>query len=43
MTVLFNGLTMMGVNPYIKTGVQGLIILIAVALTVKHEATVISK
>lgn len=43
MTVLINGLTMMGVDPNIKTGVQGIIILVAVALTVKHGATVISK
>jgi ribose transport system permease protein len=43
MTVLFNGLTMMGVDPNIKTGVQGLIILIAVGLTVKHGSTIISK
>ncbi len=43
MTVLDNGLTMLGVNPYIKTGIQGVIILIAVVLTIKHNATVISK
>ena len=43
MTVLINGLTLMGVDPNIKTGIQGMIILIAVALTVKHGATVISK
>ncbi|MFV0529098.1 MAG: ABC transporter permease [Lachnospiraceae bacterium] len=43
MTVLINGLTMMGVNPNIKTGIQGAIILIAVILTIKHDATVISK
>jgi ribose transport system permease protein len=43
MTVLENGLTMLGVNPYIKTGIQGVIILIAVILTIKHKATVISK
>lgn len=43
MTVLENGLTMLGVNPYIKTGIQGVIILLAVILTIKHAATVISK
>ncbi len=43
MTVLENGLTMLGVNPYIKTGIQGAIILVAVALTVKRGLTVISK
>lgn len=43
MTVLENGLTMLGVNPYIKTGISGIIILIAVALTIKRGATVISK
>jgi ribose transport system permease protein len=43
MTVLENGLTMLGVNPYIKTGIQGVIILIAVILTIKHAATEISK
>jgi ribose transport system permease protein len=43
MTVLENGLTMLGVNPYIKKGIQGIIILIAVILTVKRKANVISK
>jgi ribose transport system permease protein len=42
-TVLENGLLIMGVNPYIRTGVQGLIILTAVALTVARNAKVISK
>lgn len=43
MTVLNNGLTMMGVDPNIKTGIQGVIILVAVILTIKRGATVISK
>lgn len=43
MTVLNNGLTMMGVDPNIKTGIQGVIILVAVVLTIKRGATVISK
>ena len=43
MTVLFNGLTLVGMNPELKTGFQGVIILVAVALTVKRGATVISK
>ena len=43
MTVLINGLTMMGVDPNIKTGIQGVIILVAVILTVKRGATVIAK
>ena len=43
MTVLINGLTMMGVNPNIKTGIQGIIILVAVILTTKRGATIISK
>ena len=43
MTVLINGLTMMGIDPNVKTGIQGLIILIAVILTIKRGATVISK
>ncbi|MGB8453848.1 MAG: ABC transporter permease [Anaerocolumna sp.] len=43
MTVLENGLTMLGINPNIKTGIQGIIILIVVILTVKRGATVISK
>jgi len=43
MTVLFNGLTMVGVNPIIRTGIEGVIILVAVILTVKRGATVISK
>lgn len=43
MTVLDNGLVLMGVNPYIKTGIQGLIILIAVALTVTRSSKNIIK
>jgi len=43
MTVLINGLTMMGVDPNIKTGVQGLIILVAVILTIRRGSTVVSK
>ena len=43
MTVLANGLLLMGVNPYIKTGIEGLIILTAVALTVARGPKVISK
>ena len=43
MTVLFNGLTMVGVNPHIRTAIEGIIILVAVILTVKRGATVISK
>ena len=43
MTVLINGLTIYGVNPHIRAGVEGVIILIAVILTVKRGATVISK
>jgi ribose transport system permease protein len=42
-SVLDNGLLILGVNPYIRTGVQGIIILIAVALTVARGAKVISK
>lgn len=43
MVVLDNGLALIGVNPYIKTGIQGLIILTAVALTISHGRKVISK
>lgn len=43
MTVLSNGLVIMGVNPYIRTGIEGIIILVAVALTVARGAKVISK
>lgn len=43
MTVLNNGLLVLGVNPYIRTGVEGLIILVAVTLTVAHGSKVISK
>ncbi len=42
-TVLNNGLILLGINPYVQTGVQGIIILLAVALTVKHKANHISK
>jgi len=43
MTVLFNGLTMVGVDPNIRTGIEGTIILIAVILTVRRGAQIISK
>ena len=43
MTVLDNGLIMMGINPNIRTGVQGVIILISVILTAARGAKVISK
>ena len=43
MTVLTNGLTLLGVDPNIKNGIQGIIILVAVILTVEHGSTVISK
>ncbi|HWR24030.1 MAG TPA: ABC transporter permease [Feifaniaceae bacterium] len=43
MVVLDNGLALLGVNPYIKSGIQGLIILTAVALTISHGRKVISK
>jgi ribose transport system permease protein len=43
MTVLANGLLLAGVNPYIKTGIEGLIILVAVVLTVARGSKVISK
>ncbi|MCL2231906.1 MAG: ABC transporter permease [Treponema sp.] len=42
-TILENGLLIMGVNPFIRTGIQGLIILAAVALTVVRSAKAISK
>jgi ribose transport system permease protein len=43
MTVLANGMVVLGVNPYIKTGIEGVIILVAVALTVARGPKVISK
>lgn len=43
MTVLENGLMMLGVNPIIRTGVQGVIILVSVILTVARGAKIISK
>jgi ribose transport system permease protein len=43
MTVLANGLVVLKVNPYIKTGIEGIIILAAVALTVARGPKVISK
>ncbi|MDF2614403.1 MAG: branched-chain amino acid transporter permease [Clostridia bacterium] len=42
-TVLNNGLILLGVNSYIRTGVQGIIILIAVALTVSRSKDTINK
>ena len=43
MTVLENGLLILAVNPYIKTGIEGLIILLAVILSVPRGSKVISK
>lgn len=43
MTILDNGLLMLGVNPNIRTGIQGVIILVSVILTVPRGAKVISK
>ncbi len=43
MTVLNNGLLLLGVNPYVRTGIQGLIILIAVILTIPKGGKIISK
>lgn len=43
MTVLDNGLLMLGVNPNIRTGIQGIIILVSVILTVARGPKVISK
>lgn len=43
MVVLDNGLALLGVNPYVKTGIQGLIILAAVAFTISRGRKVISK
>ncbi len=43
MTVLDNGLLMLGVNPNIRTGIQGIIILVSVILTAPRGAKVISK
>jgi ribose transport system permease protein len=43
MTVLFNGLTIVGVDPNIRTGIEGIIIIIAVILTVRRGAQIISK
>ena len=42
-TVLENGLLILGVNSYIRTGIQGAIILAAVAITVARGSKVISK
>ena len=42
-TVLDNGLIHLGVDSFLRTGIQGAIILIAVALTVARGAKVISK
>lgn len=43
MTVLENGLLLMGISPYIKTGIQGAIIILAVALTVTRSNKEICK
>lgn len=43
MTVLTNGLVLLSVNPYIRTGIQGLIILTAVILTIPKGGKIISK
>lgn len=43
MTVLSDGLILLSVNPYVRQGIDGLVILIAVALTVEHGKQVVSK
>jgi len=43
MTILFNGLIIVGVDPNIRKGIEGFIILIAVILTVRRGAQIISK
>lgn len=42
-TVINNGLILMGVNMYIRSALQGVIIIIAVALSVTHDKKVIVK
>ena len=42
-TVLNNGLLLLGVNTYVRSGVQGLIILVAVAFTVSRSGRTICK
>jgi ribose transport system permease protein len=42
-TVLQNGLILLGVNPYIQSGIQGLIIVVAVAFTVTRTTKSIAK
>lgn len=42
-TVLEIGLLLMGVNTYIRTGVQGLIIVVAVVLSIRRTGRMISK
>ena len=43
MTVLENGLIQLGANPNLRSAIQGIISLVAVALTVPHGPKVISK
>lgn len=43
MTVLSNGLVLLSVNPYIRTGIEGIIILVAVALTIQRSNQTINK
>ncbi|MGA2547664.1 MAG: ABC transporter permease [Rectinemataceae bacterium] len=42
-TVLQNGLILLAVNPYIQTGIQGIIIVIAVAFTVTRGNKIIAR
>lgn len=42
-TVVSNGLLLLGVNIYIRSGVEGLIILIAIALSVSRSKRIITK
>lgn len=43
MTVLNNGLVLLSVNPYIRTALSGIIILVAVILTIQRSNQIISK
>lgn len=42
-TIINNGLILLGVNPYVQSAVQGIIIIVAVALSIKHGRNTIVK
>ena len=42
-TVLVNGMVLMGVSAYVQDGIQGIVILLAVILSIKRGHRIVNK